>query len=71
MSEAKKEKTIEELHKEYSDLCLKAGHVQYQIDALERDLKVLNDTRRDINFEAAALNAKANAAKETATTEAA
>ena len=53
-------KTLDELHKEYGNLCMQAGHIQYQIDILKKDLEVLNQTRKDINFEAAALKAKAD-----------
>jgi uncharacterized coiled-coil DUF342 family protein len=56
MSETKK-RTIDEIRKEYTDLCLKAGHTQYQIDTLTKDLGVINNTLRDLNFEAASVQA--------------
>lgn len=56
------ERTIETIHKEYSDLCARAGHTQYQIEALKIDLNALNEKLRVLNLEAAAL-AKASEAK--------
>ena len=59
MSEAKKERTIESVHQEYSRLCSQAGHVQYQISVLSKDLETLNVQLRELNAEAFALQAKA------------
>jgi len=59
MSEEKKSRTVAEISQEYSGACTRAGHLQYQIDALSQDLKVLNSAMRDLNFEAAAAQAKA------------
>ncbi len=54
----KKERTIESIHAEYSQICAKAGHAQYQIETLKKDLDILNGQLRDLNIEAAALDAK-------------
>lgn len=67
MSEAKKEKTIQELHQEYSRLCANAGQVQYQISALSDDLRLINEQLKDINLEAAA-KAKTDSEKKEAET---
>lgn len=58
--EQKKERTVDDIHREYSGLCSRAGHVQYQMSALSKDLELLNSQMRDLNFEAAALQAKAS-----------
>ncbi len=52
MSQAKK--TVEELQVEYTKLCSKAGHLQYQISTLSDELKTVNETLRSLNLEAAA-----------------
>lgn len=59
MSEEKKPRTIADIQAEYQNLCTKAGHLQYQIHALDLDLKVVNDALRDLNLEASSLQ-KAN-----------
>lgn len=64
--EEKKNRTIEEIHKEYTQLCAKAGHLGYQIDALTKDQVLVHEQLRELNFEAAALNAKQQAEKEQA-----
>lgn len=55
---------VEEIHAEYSNLCAKAGHLQYQISVLSKDLKTLNDQLETLNFEAAASAAKAKESEE-------
>ena len=62
MSEAKKERTLESVHQEYSRLCSQAGHIQYQIAVLSKDLETLNSQLRELNAEAFALQAKASEA---------
>lgn len=65
-------RTVAEIQQEYQQLCLRSGHLQYSIDAFTRDLKILNDKMRDLNFEgAAAQEADAKAAKAKADAEAA
>jgi hypothetical protein len=51
MSDTKR--TFETVQTEYQQLALKAGHIQYQIHALSKDLDLLNDQMRDLNFEGA------------------
>lgn len=70
MSEDQKApRPLDEIHKEYTNACFKAGNLQYQISALSKDLALLNDTMRELNFEAAAVKAaeKQPAAAEGAT----
>lgn len=52
MSENKSPRPVSEIQQEYQMLCTKAGHVQYQIFTLQKDLDVLNSTLRDLNLEA-------------------
>lgn len=59
-----KKKTIEDLHREYTQLCTKAGHLNYQIAVLSEDLKIVYNTLKDLNFEAAKLSEENNKAKE-------
>jgi len=61
MSEQKPEtklRTVAEINREYTQLAFRAGTLHYQIDALGRDLALITETMRDLNFEAAASNAK-------------
>lgn len=51
----KPKRSMEEIQRDYAILCQKAGHTQYQIDALSKELKILNEAIRDLNLEAAAL----------------
>lgn len=62
MSETKK-RTIEEIQQQYQGLCLRAGHLQYQINAHELDLEQINSTLRDLNLEAAAVKEAEEKAK--------
>jgi hypothetical protein len=52
-------KTLESLHKEYSSLCAKAGHLQYQIVTLTAELVILNETLKVLNLDASAISVKA------------
>lgn len=66
MTETKK-RTIAEIQQQYQDLCLKAGHLQYQVYTLSRDVEMVNAELRDLNLEAAGLKAaEEKAAAETA-----
>lgn len=58
MNEEKKDRTIPEIQAEYSQLCARAGQLQYQIYCLQKDLDLANGTLKDLNFEAAAIQAK-------------
>lgn len=67
--EFKAPRSVAEIQKEYAQFCTRAGHLQYQIHAFAKDLEVLNDSIRDLNFEAMASQkaeeeAKAAQAKE-------
>lgn len=53
MSENKR--SVDDVRIEYSKLCTKAGHLQYQITTLSKELEVLNGSLRDLNLEAAKL----------------
>lgn len=57
------------IQEDYQRLCLKAGHLQYQIDVLSRDLELVNQTLRELNFEAAALPPAEAPASETTSEE--
>lgn len=50
-------RTLEQIQQEFSSLCARAGHCQYQIATLKKDLDILNSTIRDLNLEAANLKA--------------
>ncbi len=56
-------RTLDDCQKQYQNLCLQAGHIQYQIDALSKDLRLINDTLRDVNLEAKKLQDAAKAAE--------
>lgn len=62
MSEVKAPRTYQEIQNQYTSLCNKAGHLNYQIDTHNRDLKLIYEELRTLNFEAAALQAKEQAA---------
>lgn len=59
----KPERTVDQIRGEYSRLCAKAGHTQYQISTLQKDLEIINGTLRDLNVEAATASQKEAAAK--------
>jgi hypothetical protein len=59
MSETKPKRTIAEIQQDYQNVCLKAGHAQYQVHIHTRDLEMLNNELRELNLEAAAVNAEA------------
>lgn len=46
---------LREIEQEYGQLVQRAGQVQYQIYALEKDLSQFNETLRDLNQEAYAV----------------
>lgn len=51
-------RTIEDIQKEYSVLAARSGQLQYQVFTLKKDLELLNNQMRDLNFEAAAIKGK-------------
>lgn len=65
MSE-KAPRTRQDIQNEYTQLCAKAGNLQYQIYAHTKDLEVINTQQRELNFEAAKLAAAEAAEKEAA-----
>lgn len=56
---AKPSRTVDDVRKDYSSLCARAGHLQYQIDTIGKDLTLVNDQLRELNFEAAKIAADA------------
>jgi len=53
-----------EIQQEYGQVSAKAGSVQYQISELKKDLVLLNEQMRELNFEfAGAKRAEEEAAK--------
>ncbi len=64
--DSKPARTVEAIQNEYTQLCVRAGHTQYQIAQLQKDLELMNRSLRDLNLEAATVQAKnlaADAAK--------
>lgn len=57
-------RTVEQLSGEYAQLCQKAGHLNYQIHAISKDLELVNEQLRELNLEAATLQASEKAASE-------
>lgn len=57
MSE-KVKRSIADIQQEYQNTCLRAGHLQYQISAFQKDLDIVNNQLRDLNLEAAAIKAE-------------
>lgn len=55
--EAKK-RTVDDVKQEYSSLCAKAGHLQYQIHVHTKGLELVNTELRELNFEAAKIVAE-------------
>jgi len=51
--EIKPVRKIDEITREYQRVCMQAGHLQYQINTLETDLRLHNETLRNLNLEAA------------------
>lgn len=56
-----KVRSMAEIQHEFSTLCARAGHLEYQIYTHEKDLELLNNQMRNLNFEAAAVKAKEDA----------
>ena len=64
-------RTVPEIQQEYQNLCIKAGHLQYQIYTYEKDVEMINKELRDLNLEAAASKAAEAKASEEAAAKAA
>jgi hypothetical protein len=54
MSEEAKSRTKEDISRDYSNLCTKAGHAAYQVATIQKDIELMQSTMRDLNLEAAA-----------------
>lgn len=54
----KPERTVDGIQNEYAGICTRAGHLQYQIFTLNKDLDLLNAQMRELNFEAAKLKSQ-------------
>lgn len=64
---AKKEpRSPDAVRQEYQNLAFKAGNLQYEIVCKQKDLQVLNDTMRELNFEYIEAQNKAEEAKKAA-----
>lgn len=48
------EKTLKDIQIEYSNLCAKSGHIQFQVASLQKDLALVLNQIEAVNFEAAA-----------------
>lgn len=57
-------RSVREIELEYSQVCMKAGHAQYQLYTIEKDLSAYNDTLRSLNIEAARAKAAEPVAKD-------
>ena len=62
MADEKKSRSMQELQQDYQAQSLRAGHLAYQIDALKKELAAVFDMQRDLNLEAAKVEAEAKAA---------
>lgn len=69
MTEQKQHRSVDEIQREYSGACTRAGHIQYQMSQLKKDLDITNNTLQDLNFEAAASARAAKEAEESAKAE--
>lgn len=58
MSENKETRTVVQVQSDYQNLCTRAGHVQYQLFTLEKDLSMINESLRNLNLEAASITAQ-------------
>lgn len=68
--EFKAPRDLPTIQREYSNLCTRAGDIQYKVSALSGDLAVLNAQLKDLNFEAVASAEAASKAEAAAKAEA-
>ena len=47
----KKERSVKEIQDDYTQLCARAGHLQYSISALGDDLRLVNEQLKQLNIE--------------------
>jgi len=64
--EKKQHRDVAVLSQEYTQLCAKAGDLQYRISVFKKDLDMVNKAMTDLNHEAAASAAASKAAEESA-----
>ncbi len=65
-----KKRSVAEIQKEYSELCVKAGHLAYSIRALSKDLASIQEVQESLNLEGAeAQRREAEEAKQAAMVE--
>jgi hypothetical protein len=62
-------RTVDEIQQEYASVCTRAGHCQYQIRTLQKDLDMMNETLQNLNIEAFKAKEAASAAPVAAPTE--
>ncbi len=48
-------RTLQQIQQEFTALCTKAGHLEYQRTTLKKDVDLMQEQMRNLNFEAAAL----------------
>jgi hypothetical protein len=58
-----KERTLETIQNEYGQICTLVGQAQYQLFALELDIKAMNEKLKELNAEAFEMKKKADAEK--------
>lgn len=46
-------RTVKEIQADYSNLCVRAGHLNYSIFALSIDLDLIHEQMKDLNIEGA------------------
>lgn len=67
MSDKKPPRSTNDIKQEYTNLCLRAGNLQYELECKKTDLNTLNEQLRQLNSEyISASNTEAEAAKEAA-----
>ena len=71
VEEPKARRKIAEIQQEYQQLCLRAGHTQYQLYTLKKDMELINDSLRNLNAEATAVKPLEDAENAKAAAEAA
>jgi hypothetical protein len=58
-----KERTITDVQNDYAQVCTLVGQAQYQIFALDLDIKAMNEKLKELNAEAFELKKKEDEAK--------
>ncbi len=58
-----KPRTLNDINRDYSSACAKAGDIQFKLHSLNKDLEALNTLRNDLNFEAMSIHQAAAKAK--------